>query len=196
MVNSFRNSFFSKKNSPLIATTRAGNVIGGGDWGAHRIIPDIVTANFANKKLIIRNPDSVRPWQHVLDCLIRIFICIGQKLINQKKEFSRSWNFGPNPKSSKKVIDVIRAFNSSEGFDLNFVIKKDNTKKETNILLLSNSLSKRKLKWRASIKLSMKSIELTTEWYSEFYTNKALIYEKQFETYFKKSKIRKVNWIR
>ena len=88
-------------------TARAGNVIGGGDWSKNRIIPDCVKTVIKKKNMIIRNPNSTRPWQHVLEP-ISGYLILGKKLFNTPKKFSGSWNFGPRLKEGKKVIEVAK----------------------------------------------------------------------------------------
>ena len=104
IVSSYRNSYFKKKGVS-IATARAGNVIGGGDWSANRIIPDAVNAWGKNKSLIIENPKSTRPWQHVLDSLYG-YLLLAQK-ISKNHKLSGAYNFGPLNKKQYSVLDII-----------------------------------------------------------------------------------------
>lgn len=114
---SYRNSFFNvneygKKHGVLLATARAGNVIGGGDWAEDRLIPDIVRANLAGGPALLRYPQAVRPWQHVLDCLSG-YLLLGQKLLQGKTAFADSWNFAPNffvPVSVFELAQKMRYF--------------------------------------------------------------------------------------
>lgn len=95
-----------------LATARAGNVIGGGDWGADRLIPDLVRAACANRPTLIRQPAAVRPWQHVLEPLAG-YLCLGQRLLVDPHSASEAWNFGPPPDAHRGVQQVIEAFAAS-----------------------------------------------------------------------------------
>ena len=101
----YNNSFFKNEKNIGVATTRAGNVIGGGDWSKDRIVPDIVKSFISNKKLIIRNKNSTRPWQHVLEP-ISGYLLLGLKLYNKPKKYSEAWNFGPTDECVKPAILV------------------------------------------------------------------------------------------
>lgn len=106
ITHSYLKSFFSKENTANIASARAGNVIGGGDWAANRIIPDMMRASEKKEVSVIRNPQSVRPWQFVLEPLGG-YLKLGEKLLTEGKSFSGGWNFGPYPDKKYAVKDVI-----------------------------------------------------------------------------------------
>ncbi len=106
ITNSYLKSFFSKENTTNIASARAGNVLGGGDWADNRIIPDIIKAYQSNQVSIIRNPNSVRPWQFVLEPLYG-YLKLGEKLFTEGKAFSGGWNFGPAATEKHSVNDVV-----------------------------------------------------------------------------------------
>lgn len=106
-VNSFRRSFFSSTSAPAIATARAGNVIGGGDYGQDRLLPDFFRAAESSQEFVVRNPDAIRPWQHVLDALSG-YLALAESLAEQGKEFAEAWNFGPVTSSSVAVRQVIQ----------------------------------------------------------------------------------------
>ena len=103
LISSYRRSF-NNEDSPMLASVRAGNVIGGGDWSKDRLIPDILKAFEKSKTVIIRNPKSIRPWQHVLEPLSG-YILLAQKTNNKK--FNDSWNFGPLSKNERSVEWII-----------------------------------------------------------------------------------------
>ncbi len=100
---SYRNSFFSADGTPLLASARAGNVIGGGDWAADRLIPDIVRALINGRDVEIRSPGSVRPWQHVLDALGGYVLLAGHMLQSGDSKFADGWNFGPADNDARPV---------------------------------------------------------------------------------------------
>ncbi len=106
ITNSYLRSFFSKDGTANIASGRAGNVIGGGDWADYRIIPDMIRAYQNNTDLAVRNPTSVRPWQFVLEPVFG-YLRLGEKLYTKKKEFSGGWNFGPVPDETYNVNQVV-----------------------------------------------------------------------------------------
>ena len=182
---SYLQSFFFKEKNIGIATARAGNVIGGGDWSKNRIIPDCVKTVIENKNMIIRSPNSTRPWQHVLEP-ISGYLILGKKLFNTPKEFSGSWNFGPRLKETKKVIEVAKIIINkiSSKKKINIIYKKGNFK-EANLLKLNSNKANKFLKW--STRWSMlQALNKTAEWYDCYVkkNNTKHITESQIEDYF------------
>ena len=163
VVESYIKSFF--KNSNLenkISTARAGNVIGGGDFSENRLIPDIISAINNKKKLKIRNPNHIRPWQHVLDPLMGYLILAEKQYTNKVDNNEHSWNFGPNKNNFKKVIDIVNYIKTSQKFK--YILTKNNINfKETKILKLNSLKAKKKLNWTSKWNLT-KSITKTLEW--------------------------------
>jgi CDP-glucose 4,6-dehydratase len=163
ITDSYIKSFF--KNSKLqnkVSTVRAGNVIGGGDFSKNRLVPDIINAINNKKKLKIRNPNHIRPWQHVLDPLIGYLILAKKQYksdINNDSE--HAWNFGPNKDSFKKVIEVVKYIQKIENF--NYIFVKNKKFHETNILKLNSAKAKKKLNWSSKWNLS-ESLKKTIEW--------------------------------
>lgn len=161
IVNTYIKSFFSNsklKNS--ISTARSGNVIGGGDYSKNRLVPDIIESFNKKKKLIVRNPKNIRPWQHVIEPLIG-YILLAQKQISKKINNNACWNFGPNKNNFLKVEEVINIFKKL----ININTKGSNANKfhETKVLKLNNNKSIKKLKWKP--KWNMKIIsKKVTEW--------------------------------
>ena len=182
-INSYFQSFFSKKNSKVsIAVARAGNVIGGGDWSPNRIVTDCVNSWFKNKKVIIRSPYSTRPWQHVLDVIFG-YLKLAIKLKNNSKLNGEAFNFGPD-KNNIKVIDVL---NKMKFFwpDIGWKIKKQNDFKEHNLLHLHSNKAKKILGWSTNLNFD-DSIKFTVEWYKNYLDNKKNIYKyslKQISNY-------------
>ena len=103
-IASFRRSYFA--DGPLVASVRAGNVIGGGDWAADRLVPDIVRALLAGDTPLIRAPQSVRPWQHVLDALSG-YLLVGERLLDGEEAVATSWNFGPTDDDTRTVASIV-----------------------------------------------------------------------------------------
>jgi CDP-glucose 4,6-dehydratase len=146
-----------------MAVARAGNVIGGGDWSLDRLVPDSVTAILSGKDLILRNPDAVRPWQHVLDCL-NGYLLLVDSLLTQKTD--ATWNFGPLPESNRTVKDVVESLiNNWETTNTKVKIETDqNQLKESNFLMLDSTKSRQKLGWYDKLDFE-ETIRWTTEWY-------------------------------
>ncbi len=185
VINSYNHSFFKDKNI-FVATARAGNVIGGGDFSKDRILPDYFRSLFKNKKLVLRSPNSIRPWQHVLDPLYGYLLLL-MKLHKKQILSGSSFNFGPNKSNNKSVNDVINLINKDFN---NFVkvIKKNNSLKnyyESKMLMLNSSKSKKILYWKAKYNLKQ-SIKLTTLWFKAFIKNKNIfkVTENQIRNYF------------
>ncbi|MEM4602036.1 MAG: CDP-glucose 4,6-dehydratase [Desulfurococcaceae archaeon] len=185
LVRSYRESFFpldkyKVTHNKLVATCRAGNVIGGGDWGEDRLIPDIVRAiNSRDKLLHIRNPDAIRPWQHVLDVTFG-YLLLGQKLLEGKKEFADAWNFsiqGPDV----RVMEIVDLFKKSwENFQINIT---DGEKfSEHKILKLDSSKARGLLGWKPLWGIS-EAIRRTLEWYKAYYENGDVLSEHDLEEY-------------
>lgn len=181
---SYRDAFF--KGSPLIATARAGNVIGGGDWAADRIIPDLARAQIKQEKLIVRSPSAVRPWQHVLEPLAG-YLQLGQKLLEQKKDFQGPWNFGPEEKDIMSVSDLLNRMNAK------WTDQSDNTLHETKILMLDSTKAHKKLNWLPVWSID-EQIKATADWYDQFHENKTVISREQLSSYQDAGKKAKAAW--
>lgn len=164
---------YSKKKGNLISTARAGNVIGGGDWSKNRLIPDII-ASWKNKKILkVRNPNSIRPWQHVLDPTFGYMYLVYKMYLN--KNYSGSYNFGPIINNNIKVINIIHNLQENlKNFDYN-IIKKSSKLKEDKYLNLNSAKAKNFLGFKNKLSIK-KSLDMTARWYKNFYDgNKAEI---------------------
>jgi len=171
MTDSFKKSFLSN-GEMLIATARAGNVIGGGDWAKDRLIPDLVRN--ASKKILtpIRNPNSVRPWQHVLEPL-NGYLLLGEKLLRGQKQFASSYNFGPSLSDNITVQDVAN-FAKSSWSDIDFKMESDaNHMHEANLLKLDISKAQNELQWMP-LWSAEDAIKHTVIWYKNYYQEKKL----------------------
>jgi len=172
VIDSYIKSFFNpkdynKKHRTLIASARSGNVIGGGDWSRDRIMPDIIRSVFEkNEKIIIRNPDSIRPWQYVLEPLYG-YMLLAKKLYEGKKEFSGAWNFGPYKENYLKVKELVEITLKilKRG---SYIIKRDFTKHEAEEIRLDISKAKKMLGWLPTFNIN-RTLELASNWYSSFY---------------------------
>jgi CDP-glucose 4,6-dehydratase len=164
-VESWRNSFFANNELPVgIATARAGNVIGGGDWAENRLIPDYFKAHFANQTFELRNPNSIRPWQHVLDVL-HGYLILGMKLFINPSFYSDSWNFGPGVNNYYRTIEVIKKLDNLAIYTLRDLLEKKNYI-ETSILKLNSYKSSQLLGWRNLISFE-ETCDLTRKYYFE-----------------------------
>ncbi len=184
VASSYRDAFF--KGKPLIATARAGNVIGGGDWALDRIIPDLARAQANGEKLIVRSPNAVRPWQHVLEPLAG-YLQLGQKLLEGKKEFEGAWNFGPEEKDIMSVgalLDHMKA---------EYVVQSNNDLHETKILMLDSTKAHQKLQWNPVMSIN-DQISMTGEWYSAFSKQKTVLTREQLSAYLNAAKKSKAVW--
>ncbi|CAN2170759.1 WcaG Nucleoside-diphosphate-sugar epimerases [Candidatus Nanopelagicaceae bacterium] len=171
-------SWIKSVSAPPIAIARAGNVIGGGDWSLDRLVPDSVTAILSGKDLVLRNPDAIRPWQHVLDCL-NGYLLLVNSMLTQETEVS--WNFGPLPESIRTVKDVADSLIKNWGATNSKVkVEKDKDQlKESNFLLLNSSKSREKLGWTDILDFE-ETMQWTTSWYkshSEGISAEALLSE-------------------
>lgn len=171
ITESFRNSFFKSNgeedDSIGLASVRAGNVIGGGDWSPYRLIPDIIRSIQENQTIKIRNPNSVRHWQHVLDPL-HGYLVLAEKLWKNKKEYSSGWNFGPTNDEGRSVSWILEKFSQLWKEKLDVEIENENFNHEANFLMLNSEKAKNELKWESKIELD-DSIKLIVEWYKSYF---------------------------
>jgi len=167
ITNAYQKSFFFKRNFS-IATVRAGNVIGGGDWANNRLVPDIIRSLKSRNTLLIRNPNYVRPWQHVLEPLSG-YLLLAKHLYKNKKKFSGSWNFGPSINEKIKVTNFIKIFQSKQKIKINYLIKKEKNYNETKYLSLNINKARKELKWRPVLNI-YSAIGLTSSWYNSWFS--------------------------
>lgn len=156
-------SWIKSVAAPPIAIARAGNVIGGGDWSLDRLVPDSVNAIISGKDLVLRNPDAIRPWQHVLDCL-NGYLLLVDSMLTQETEVT--WNFGPLPESIRTVKNVADSLIKNWGAtNSKVMVEKDkNQLKESKFLLLNSSKSREKLGWTNILDFE-ETMRWTTSWY-------------------------------
>lgn len=170
VIDSYRNSFFSKGNIQ-IASVRAGNVIGGGDWSEDRLIPDLVRAISLEQKMVIRNPLAVRPWQHVLDP-ISGYLTLASKMFNTPHKYTSSWNFGPSNGEEKTVSEVANIFYHTFGIETNFSVENDQKLHEANLLMLDINKSQNLLLWKPTWNTD-RAIKETALWYRNLNSSNA-----------------------
>ncbi|MBK0381134.1 CDP-glucose 4,6-dehydratase [Mucilaginibacter segetis] len=173
IIDSYRNSFFNNKtyhqHQKAIAVGRAGNVIGGGDWAKDRLIPDIVRALSKNQRIEIRNPRSVRPWQHVLEPLSG-YLELGAKLATHPLKYSQAYNFGPDLNDALAVSDMVNMAIDCWGGGDYYFNKDVNQLHEAGLLKLDISKAKAQLNWIPKMDASQ-AVKNTINWYKHFYNN-------------------------
>jgi CDP-glucose 4,6-dehydratase len=152
-------------NLPL-ATARSGNVIGGGDWGKDRIIPDLIRAYTSGCKMMIRNPTATRPWQHVLEPLSG-YLILAEKLYKNSEDFSQAWNFGPEKEDEKSVEWIVKAVISGLEEQLSYSIDKGAHLHEAHYLRLDSTKAMEKLGWKP--KWDITTAARKTAWWYENY---------------------------
>jgi len=164
----YRNSFFSAAETPAaIASARAGNVIGGGDWATDRIVPDTMLAFMRGESVHIRNPNAIRPWQHVIEPL-HGYLLLAEHLYNNGEGFSEGWNFGPDDESSVPVGQIVEQMEKIWGGEASSEIKSDpNAVHEATLLRLDCTKAAERLDWHPKLTLGP-TLEWTVEWYRQF----------------------------
>jgi len=194
-VRSYIKSFLSNSNKYRIATARAGNVVGGGDWSPGRLIPDCIKSAQLNKVTQIRNTNSTRPWEHVIE-LIYGYLKLSTKLKKDSFLNGESFNFGPHKQKNRKVIEILSEIKKNwNSFKWKKIKKTKYLKKESKLLRLNCSKSNKKLNWKISLGFK-ETIKLTLDWYKSYYsrTNKKSAYEltsnqiKYYEKFFLRKK--------
>ena len=179
LIQSHINSFFKGNSKVRIATARAGNVIGGGDWAKNRIIPDCVRSWSKNKKVLIRNPKSTRPWQHVLE-VVWGYLLLSLKLKNNKILHGEAFNFGPNHKKNYNVMFLVRSMRKYwKKISWKTLNKNKKSFYESNLLKLNCNKAKTKLRWKSILSFS-ETINMVADWYKSYYFKPKKIYETSF----------------
>lgn len=186
IVNAYRNSFFNtnefnKSHQTLIATARAGNVIGGGDWSDDRLIPDIVRSAIVREKTNIRFPHATRPWQHVLEP-ISGYLLLGEKLLKGMAEYAGGWNFGPD---ENEILTVKEVLELAKGHweKIEYTIDTSNNHwHEAKLLSLNIDKAKNMLLWQPKWS-SQQAISVTIQWYRDYYENAILNTESDLHAY-------------
>tara|TARA_B100000963_G_scaffold302090_1_gene274891 strand:- start:1935 stop:3032 length:1098 start_codon:yes stop_codon:yes gene_type:complete len=197
LANSYRNSFFNinkykETHNTLLASCRAGNVIGGGDWAKDRLMSDIMRAVAVNKKVSIRNPEATRPWQHVLEPLSG-YLLIGQKLLQEEVEFADAWNFGPSDDKSITVHEVLS--NVTKHWDkIDYELNKDSEDPhEAKLLKLDCSKANKVLNWR-EVWDKHSTFKKTVNWYRSFYEEQKVLTESDLKHYVESATSKGLAW--
>jgi len=193
----WQNSFFNttdygKTHQTLLASARAGNVIGGGDWAPDRLIPDIMRAVNQREKVKIRNPRATRPWQHVLEPLSG-YLLLGQKLLEGRKEFAQAWNFGSSEEENVTVGEIVKQVKMVWP-KIDYEI--DNTPDrphEAGLLKLDCSKARTKLQWMP-VWTGKDTLEKTVLWYKAFYESNKILSDEHLNQYIKDAQGKLIAW--
>ena len=180
-IQSYISSFFPiKKTKVVIGVARAGNVIGGGDWSDNRLIPDCVKSWSKNKKVILRNPNATRPWQHVLEA-VGGYLNLAATLKKNKKLHGEAFNFGPNDNNNYNVLFVVKLMRKYwNKVSWKVAKKRKNIFYESNLLKLNTNKARTKLKWKSVLTFN-ETISMVAKWYKNYYSNSKNIYQTSFE---------------
>ncbi|MCX7628594.1 MAG: CDP-glucose 4,6-dehydratase [Methylophilaceae bacterium] len=177
---SYRSAFFHADSALLLATARAGNVIGGGDWSEDRLIPDLIRALEKNQSLEIRSPHATRPWQHVLESLSG-YLLLGQKLLMGDKSFAEAWNFGPEPEGNRTVAEVLDKL-QSQWQHLRWHVNEKPQPHEATLLYLDSAKARSRLRWQPVWGIDT-ALAKTAEWYRAWLESGQVISRQQLADY-------------
>jgi CDP-glucose 4,6-dehydratase len=197
ITSCWRNSFFNLKDfrsahNTLLASCRAGNVIGGGDWAIDRLIPDMMRAVHINEKVLIRNPHATRPWQYVLEPLSG-YLLLGQKLLEGRKEFAEAWNFGPSEDGNVTVGEIVAQVKKAWP-KIDYEISKESDQlHEAGMLRLDCSKSRTKLQW-IPVWDGKSAVEKTALWYRAFYESNEVQSLEDLHRYIADAKSKHISW--
>lgn len=184
LTASYRQSFFhtekyGKDHEVLLASVRAGNVLGGGDYSEARLLPDFARAYAAKQKVVLRNPQSTRPWQHVLDPL-HGYMILAEQLMNGNARAATCWNFGPELDSCWPVEKIVKfATNYWPGFEFEL---QSNPHHEAKLLMLDSSKAHRELKWKPAFNIE-ETLAWTLDWYQAFISKKEVLTAQQIDKF-------------
>ncbi|MFW5959660.1 MAG: CDP-glucose 4,6-dehydratase [Chitinivibrionales bacterium] len=197
LCSAYRKSYFNpeeygEKHNVLIATARAGNVIGGGDWAKDRLIPDIIRSTVSGKKTPIRHPEATRPWQHVLDSLSG-YLQLGSSLLSGSMSAAEAFNFGPQENDNLSVDSICRQVKSCwESADFEYPEIPDKPH-EAGLLRLDSSKAKSKLGWKP-VWESGQAIKKTVEWYRDYYHKNLVNTLSDIESYVTEAQKKGIIW--
>jgi CDP-glucose 4,6-dehydratase len=194
----YRNSFFNgdaygRDHQRLLASVRAGNVIGGGDWAKDRIVTDMMTAAGKGTNFLIRNPNATRPWQHVLEPLSG-YLQLGQKLFESKKEYAEAWNFGPSDDGAISVLQVVQQMQQTWHKIKYSIEKEKKNPHEAGLLKLDCSKARTLLSW-SGIWSTQTTCDKTVQWYKSFYEQGRVITMSQLESYLQDAANSDRSWV-
>lgn len=192
---SYRRSFFQAANSPRIATARAGNVIGGGDWSPDRLVPDFVMNILANRPLSLRNPHAIRPWQHVLEPLSGYLQLAAKLWDDDGHPFAEAWNFGPQSQSVLSVLELANLLCQTWQQGEVVLPMKPPAFHEANLLKLDSTKANTQLEW-SPVWNVQQAVRATVEWYRDFSHGKQALAltEQQLDHYCESARAVRAIW--
>ncbi len=167
----YRHSFFASDRRAAIGSARAGNVIGGGDWSEDRLMPDIVRGISSGTKIVIRRPDSIRPWQHVLE-VVRGYLLLAQRLCEDGHRYAEAWNFGPSDESAIPVAEFAKRTVAMWGKGEIDIRADLEAQHEAKYLRLNCDKARNYLGWQPSLTIDQ-ALEWSVDWYRLYYENPA-----------------------
>ncbi len=174
VTSSYANSYFIPNQEKIgkLASVRAGNVIGGGDWSENRLIPDMIKSIYSKSSIEIRSPKSIRPWQHVLEPLSG-YMAVAQHLCGlAKQESPLNWNFGPEEQDQKDVDSIVQFFKQEYKDRINVKYpNQEPSQHEAKLLFLNIEKAKKELNWKPKLNID-EALKNTIDWYESFYNNK------------------------
>lgn len=188
---SYRSAFFNTENAPLLATARAGNVIGGGDWSEDRLIPDLVRAVAQKQSLEIRSPLATRPWQHVLESL-SAYLLLGQRLLQGDTGFDEAWNFGPEAEGNRSVQEVLHQL-QAQWPGLRWHATQAPQPHEATLLYLDSAKARSKLRWQPVWNFAA-ALAKTSDWYRAWLEAGAVISRPQLLDYVSAAAQANIEW--
>ena len=190
---SYRKSYFSSQDSLQLATARAGNVIGGGDWSEDRLIPDLVRASTRGESVEIRSPHATRPWQHVLESLSG-YLLLGQRLLERRAGFAEAWNFGPDESGNQTVSAVLSRLTQSWG-ELRWHLASASQPHEAGLLQLDSTKARTLLPWTPVWGLD-EGLKQTAHWYRAHRETGEVISRQQLAAYVAAATTKNIEWTR
>ena len=189
---SYRQSFFTGSGAPLVATARAGNVIGGGDWSPDRLIPDLARAMQAGQPLRIRSPHATRPWQHVLEALSG-YLLLTQRLVEGDHACARAWNFGPDDDGNRTVETVLQRLQT--GWDgARWEIDAGPQPHEAELLHLDSILAREVLGWSPIWSLD-EGLDATAQWYQAWQRDRTVLSREQLAAFTARAQAKNISWM-
>lgn len=188
---SYRRAFFNTPGAPLLATARAGNVIGGGDWSEDRLIPDLVRALDAGQSLEIRSPNATRPWQHVLESLSG-YLLLGQRLLAGHADCADAWNFGPDTDGNRSVAEVLGRFNTYWP-QMRWHLTATPQPHEATLLYLDSAKARSLLGWRSIWSIDQ-ALAATADWYRAWLDHGRVASREQLTAYLAAATTAHVSW--
>lgn len=191
VVASYRAAFFHDDKAPLLASARAGNVIGGGDWSQDRLLPDAVRAIAAGRSLEIRSPGATRPWQHVLESLSG-YLRLGERLLRGDRDMARAWNFGPDQSGNRSVQEVLTTW-QSQWPALRWHLTEQLQPHEATLLQLDSTLARQQLPWQPVWGFEA-GLEATAQWYRDYLENGNVATQAQIARYVDDARRLRLAW--